>query len=102
VHESFDNFGETSSNLCVELGMGTKHVVQGSSTISFRLESGEVLRVSNILWVPELRRCVLSLSEIENKGYHILFQDGQALFVRRRSSFKSAVVLRVRKGNLLD
>jgi hypothetical protein len=30
-----------------------------------------------VLWVPELRRSVLSVSEIEKKGYHILFRDGQ-------------------------
>jgi hypothetical protein len=89
ARELFDNFTETSSDLCVELGMGTKHAVRGSSTVLFRLESGEVLRVSNVLWVPELRRSVLSVSEIEKKGYHILFRDGQVLFVPRRSSFRS-------------
>jgi hypothetical protein len=70
--EYFDSFTETSSDLCVELGMGTKHAVRGSGTLSFRLGSGEVPRVSNVLWVPELRS-VLSVSEIEKKGYHILF-----------------------------
>jgi hypothetical protein len=99
VHrELFDTFTETGSDLCVELGMGAKHAVRGSGTISFRLESGEVLRVSNVLWVPELRRSVLSVSEIERKGYHVLFQDGQVLFVPRRSSFRSMVILGVREG----
>jgi hypothetical protein len=59
-----------------------------------------VLRVSNVLWVPELRRSVLSVSEIEKKGYHLLFRDGQVLFVPRRSSFRSTMVLGVREGNL--
>jgi hypothetical protein len=27
--------------------------------------------------------------KIERKGYHILFRDGQVLFVPRRSSFRS-------------
>jgi hypothetical protein len=64
------------------------------------LESGEILRVSNVLWVPELRRSVLSVFEIERKGYHVLFRDGQVLLVPRRSSFRSTVVLGVREGNL--
>jgi hypothetical protein len=66
----------------------------------FRLESGEVSRVSNVLWVPELRRSVLSVLEIEKKGYHLLFRDGRVLFVPRRSSFISTMVLGVREGNL--
>jgi hypothetical protein len=90
---------ETGSNLCVELGMGTKHAVQGSGTVSFWLESREVLSVSNVLWVPK-RRSVLSVSEIEKKGYHILFRDGQVLFAPRRFSFRSAMVLGVKEGNL--
>jgi hypothetical protein len=100
ARELFDTLTETGSDLCVELGMGAKHSVRGSSIVSFRLESGEILRVSNVLWVPELRRSVLSVSKIERKGYHVLFRDGQVLLVPRRSSFRSTVVLGVREGNL--
>jgi hypothetical protein len=64
------------------------------------LESGEKLRVTNVLWVPELRRSVVLVLEIENKGYHILFQDGQVLFVPRGSSFISVMVFGVRGSNL--
>jgi hypothetical protein len=51
----FHIYTKTGLDLCVELGMGTKHAVLGSSTISFQLESGEVFRMSNVLWVPELK-----------------------------------------------
>jgi hypothetical protein len=53
-----------------------------------------------VLWVPELKRSGLSVSKIEKKGYHIFFQDGKVLLVPRRYSFRSAVVLGVREGNL--
>jgi hypothetical protein len=100
ARELFDSFIDTGLDLCVELGMGTKHVVQGSGTISFQLESGEVLRVSNVLWVPKLRRSFLLVSEIERKGYHILFRDAHVLYVPKQSSFKSTMVLGVREDNL--
>jgi hypothetical protein len=73
AEELFDSFTETGLYLCVELCMGTKHAIRGSSMVSFRLESREVSRVSNVLWVAELKRSVLSISEIEKKGYHIFF-----------------------------
>jgi hypothetical protein len=59
VLENFTNIG---LDLCVELGTRVKHAILGSGTISFRLELGEVLRVSNVLWVLELKRNVLSIS----------------------------------------
>jgi hypothetical protein len=73
ARELFESFTESDSDLYVELGMGTKHAVQGSGTMSFRMESGDVLRVTNVLWVPKLRRSVLSVSAIEKKGYEVLF-----------------------------
>jgi hypothetical protein len=72
--ELFESFTESDSDLYVELGMGTKHAVQGSGTMSFRMESGDVLRVTNVLWVPKLRKSVLSVSTIEEKGYAVLFE----------------------------
>jgi hypothetical protein len=68
ARELFDSFTETGSELWVELGMGTKHKVRGYGAVSLQMESGDVLRVSNVLWVPKLRRSVLSVSANEEKG----------------------------------
>ena len=66
--------------------MGTKHAVQGFGAVSFQMESGDVLRVTNVLWVPKLRKSVLLVSTIEEKGYAVLFRDGQVLFMPKGSS----------------
>jgi hypothetical protein len=42
--------------------------------------------VTNVLWVLELRRGVLSISVIEKKRYEVLFQDAQVLIMPKRSS----------------
>lgn len=63
ARELFDTITETGSDLCVELDTRAKHSVRGSSIISFRLESGEIPKVSNVLLVPELRKSVLSLED---------------------------------------
>jgi hypothetical protein len=90
ARELFESFTESDSDMYVELGMGTKHAVQGSRTMPFWMESGCVLRVTNVLWVPELKRSVLSVSTIEKKGYEVLFRDGQALIMPRGSSSDTA------------
>jgi len=71
--ELFKSFAKSNSNLHVELGMGAKHGVQGSGTVSFQMESRDVLRVTNVLWVPKLGKSVLSVTTIEEKGYAVLF-----------------------------
>jgi hypothetical protein len=51
-HELFKSFTESNSDMHVELGIRTKHVVKGSGTMTFEIELGGVLRVTNVLWVP--------------------------------------------------
>jgi hypothetical protein len=97
--ELFESFTESNSNLYVELGMGTKHAVQGSGTVSFWMDSGDVLRVRNVLWVPKLKS-VLSILAIEKNGFDVVFQDGQTLIKPRVSSLDTTVVLGVRESKL--
>jgi hypothetical protein len=72
ARELFESFTESDSDMYVELGMGTKHAVQGSGTVSFQMESGDVLRVTNVLWVPEL----IAQFVARIKGYKIEGQTG--------------------------
>jgi hypothetical protein len=71
--ELFESFTTSDSDVHVDLGVATKHAVKGSGTVPFQMESGGILRVTNVLWVPELRWSVLSVSAIEKKGYEVLF-----------------------------
>jgi hypothetical protein len=100
AQELFESFTESYSNMHVELGMGTKHAMKGFGTVSFQIESGGVSRVTDLLWVQELRRSVFSVSTIQNNGYDVLFHDGQALIGPRGSSLDTTVVLGVRESNL--
>jgi hypothetical protein len=84
----------------VELGMGTRHAMQGSGTVVFWMDSGDVLSMTDVLCVLELKRSVFPVLEIEKKGCYVLFRDGPVLFVPKGSSFKSSVVLGVRESNL--
>jgi hypothetical protein len=64
------------------------------------MELGDVLRVTNVLQVSELRRSVLSISGIEKKGFEVLFWDGQAMIMPKGSSSNTTIVLGVRERNL--
>jgi hypothetical protein len=94
----FESFMDSDSDLYVELGMGI--VVQGYGIVSFKMDSGGTLRVTNVLWVPKLRRSVLSILEIEKNGYDVLFQDEQVMIMPRGYSSEKVVVFGLRERNL--
>jgi hypothetical protein len=54
--------------------------------MAFWMESEGTLRVQDVLLMPELKRSVISVSMIENKGFDVAFQDGKVLIMPRISN----------------
>ena len=77
--KSLIDLTEKESSLQVELGDNTKYAVRGVRKTSFQLEIGDCLHMSNVLYVPGLKKNLLSISALENKGYRVAFVDGQVL-----------------------
>jgi hypothetical protein len=53
----------------VELGDDAKYAVKGKGTFMFQLESGGLLEAHDVLYVPELKKNLLSVSVLEDKGF---------------------------------
>jgi hypothetical protein len=53
-----------------------------------------------MLWVPELKRSVLSVSMIKKKGFEVLFQDGQPIIMPKGSNSDTTSLLGVKESNL--
>jgi hypothetical protein len=100
ARELFKSFTESNSYMHVELGMDTIHVVKGSRTLSFWIESRGMLRVMDVLWEPELKKSALSVSGIEKNDFDVLFHDGKAQIKPRGSSSDTTIALGVRESNL--
>jgi len=91
---------EKESSLQVELGDNTKYPVRGVRKTSFQLETGERLHLRNVLYVLGLKKNLLSISTLEDKGYRVAFVDGHVLAWPKGSSIDSAGVIGVREGGL--
>jgi hypothetical protein len=83
----------------VVLGDDREVKVAGCGTVSFRRESLPPMTLTEVLYVPSLKNLVL-VSTIEEKGYEILFRDGQVLLFPRGSSITSAKVIGTRHERL--
>jgi hypothetical protein len=55
------------------------HAVKGVGCVRFQLESGGSQEVAEVLFVPELKVNLLSISALEDMGYAVIFVDGQVL-----------------------
>jgi hypothetical protein len=63
----------------VELGNEASYAIKGIGSISFQLESGTVLHFEEVLYVPRLKKNLISIVVLENKGYRVTFMEGKAL-----------------------
>jgi hypothetical protein len=82
----------------IELGDSGKYQAKGSGILKFERESGKPLYLRDVLYVPELKKNLVSVSVLEDKGYEVLFRQGK-VFIKPPNS-KTTVQLGVRAKTL--
>lgn len=89
---------EKESNLHVVIGDDVQYSVRGFGSTFLNLEFGMSLHLSDILFVLGIKRNLISISALEDKGYQSAFSEGKVLAWPKKSSIKSAHVI----GNRYD
>jgi hypothetical protein len=84
----------------VELGDKSTYPVEGFGQASVKLESGNHVKLSNVLYVPGLEKNLVSISCLEDKGNRIAFMDGKVLSWHKNSSIEDGRVIGSREENL--
>ena len=97
VREYFSELSESGTD--IEVVLGDDRVVRavGVGTLTFQRESKPPLKVSDVLYVPGMRKSILAL---EDRGYEILFRGGQVLMYPRGTPANSARVIGVRHAKV--
>ena len=74
VREYFSELSESDTD--VEVVLGDDRVVRavGVGTLTFQRESKPPLKVTEVLYVPGMRKNLISVSALEDKGYEVLIQ----------------------------
>ena len=67
---------------------------------SLKMENGAKFHLNNILYVPGLKKNLLSISCLEDKGDIVSFFDGKVLVWEKYSSIDKARVIGVHEGSL--
>ena len=73
VQECFSSYQEEEMNFQITMGNKAKCTPIGRGTITFQTEDGNKIRATNVLHVPGLGMNLLSVSQLQNKGYDVYF-----------------------------
>jgi hypothetical protein len=84
----------------VELGDDKCYNIEGLGSISFRLESGARLHIDEVLYVPRLKKNLLSVATLEDKGYWVIFKDRKALLWDKGSHLSTVEPIGTHSGGL--
>jgi hypothetical protein len=98
--DSLSNLTHKDSPHKVKLGDDYQYPIKGVGQSSYKLDSGKPMKMKEVLFVPGLKKNLLAISALDEKGYRVAFVDGQVLLWPRRKTFDDAVVIGVQEGGL--
>jgi len=74
----FNKLNERELGFEILLGDDYAYHPNGMGTIKFERESGKPLYLSNVLYVLGLKKNLVSVSALKDKGYEVSFKDRRA------------------------
>ena len=77
--ESFVRLSEHESPHKVKLGDDYQYPIKSSGESSYKLESGKSLTMKEVLFVSGLKKNLLSISALMQKGIRVASIDGQVI-----------------------
>jgi hypothetical protein len=98
--ENLSSMKEKETSHKVELGDNNSYVVKGLGKTSIKMESGNNVHLNNVLYVPCLKKNLVSISCLEDKGDRIAFVDGKVLVWSKDSKIEDARFIGICEGRL--
>jgi hypothetical protein len=60
---------------------------------TYKLDSGTPMRMKDVLYVPGLKKNLLSISALDKKGFRVFFIDCKVLMWSKGKTIEDAVVI---------
>jgi hypothetical protein len=94
------NYRDKKFNMKVELGDDGTYAIKGIGSTSFQLQSGNVFHIEEILYVPGLKKNLISVAVLESKGYSVAFSKGKTLMWPSNESMSSTISIGAQEGGV--
>ena len=84
----------------VKLGDDYQYPIKRSGEDSYKLYCWKSLRIKDVLYVPRLKKNLLSIFALDAKGMRVAFVDGQVLMWPKRKTIDDATIIGEQEGGL--
>ena len=84
----------------VTLGDDYQYPIKGVGESNHKLNSGNSLKMKDVLYVPGLKKNLLSISALKKKGFRVAFIDGEVLMWPKGKTMEEAIVIGKEEGGL--
>ena len=91
---------EKSSPKKVSLGDDYQYPLKGIGESSYKIEYGTLMKMKEVLYVLGLKRNLLSIPALDNKGYIVFFIDRQVLMCSKGKTLEYAMFIVEEEGGL--
>ena len=91
--DSLTNLVKKDSLHKVKLGDDFQYPIKGMGEASYKLDSGKSMKMKEVLYVPSLKKNLLSISALDKKGFRIAFVDGEVLMWPKGKTINDEVVI---------
>ena len=72
----------------IEMGDDGRYIATKIGTITFEREFGNPLLLKDVMHVPSLKKNLVSVAMLKDKGYDVVFSNGKA-FLRHKTMGKT-------------
>jgi hypothetical protein len=97
---SFSELVQKDSPHKVKLGDDYQYPIKGVGEAFYRLDSRKPMKMKDVLYVLGLKKNLLFISALDEKGFRVAFIDGEVLMWQRGKSIVDAMVIGVQEGGL--
>jgi transposase InsO family protein len=77
----------------VTLGDDYQYPIKGVGESNYKLNSGNSMKMKDVLYVPGLTKNLLSISALEKKGFRVDFIDGEVLMWAKGETLNEAIII---------
>ena len=82
------------------LGDNYQYPIKGVGESNYKLNSGNSLKMKDVIDVPSLKKNLLSISYLEKKGYRVSFIDEEVLMWAKGETINEAIVIENEENGL--
>jgi hypothetical protein len=100
VRDHFFDLRGTEVRIDISLGDDRVVTFAGIGTVAFRRENLPPISFIDVLFVPGMKKNLISVSTLQDKGLEVTFRGTEVLIHPRGSSLDSGQVIGVRDGDL--